>query len=329
MVAIDKVVPIKERRIKHNSKEWFDGKISEAIKNRDKFLKTLKKSRLHIDKELYNVARYKVHKLIFNKKKDYFENKLNECIGKPKELWKALKSLGLPNKTSSCEVSVLKINKTVQHDTNLVLGGFKDYYSKLAGNYSKKLPKPPNKFTLNSVFKHDKGIIQSDSFNLATISEDTILTILKNTNESKTAGLDNLSGRFLKDGAKVLAKPITDLYNLSITSGKFSDSCKLSKSKPIYKKGSLTEALNYRPISLLPLISKVIEKVIHDQTSAFLNSRNLLYNHQSSFRKNHSTDFCLSFLNNKILKRFDQKSTQIYFYDKSIYYFKTYQRRFE
>ena len=252
MVAIDKVAPSKERRIKHNSQKWFDGEISEAIKNRDKLLKKFKKSRLRIDKELYNAARYKVHKLIFNKKKDYFENKLNECIGKPKELWKPLKSLGLPNKTSSCEVSALKVNKTVQHDTNLVLGGFKDYYSNLAGNLLKKLSKPPNKFTLNSVFQHYKGIIQSDSFNLVTVSENTILTVLKNTKVSKAAGLDNLSGRFLKDGAKVLAKRIADICNLSITSGKFPDSCKLAKLKPIYKKGSLTEASNYRPISLLP-----------------------------------------------------------------------------
>ena len=80
MVAIDKVAPIKERRIKHNSQELFDGEISEAIKNRDKLLKKFKKSRLHIDKELYNAARYKVHKLIFNKKKDYFENKLSESL---------------------------------------------------------------------------------------------------------------------------------------------------------------------------------------------------------------------------------------------------------
>ena len=68
------------------------------MKNYDKLLKKIKKSRLHIDKELYNAAQYKVHKLIFNKKTDYFESKLNKCIGKPKELWKALKSLGLPNK---------------------------------------------------------------------------------------------------------------------------------------------------------------------------------------------------------------------------------------
>ena len=98
MVATDKVVPIKERRIKRNSQEWFHGEISEAIKNLDNLLKEFKRCGLHIDKELYNAARYKVHKMIFNKKKNYFENKLNECIGKRKELWKALKSLGLPKK---------------------------------------------------------------------------------------------------------------------------------------------------------------------------------------------------------------------------------------
>ena len=135
--------------------------------------------------ELNNVARYKVHKLIFNKKKDYFENKLNECIGKPNELWNALKSLALPNIISSCEVGALKVNKTVQHDKNLVLGDFKDYYSNLAENLLKKLPKPPNKFTLNTVFQHYKDIIQSDSFNLDTVSENTILTILENTKVSK------------------------------------------------------------------------------------------------------------------------------------------------
>ena len=214
MVAIDKEAPIKERMIKHNSQERFDGEISEAIKNRDKLLKKLKKFRLRIDKELYNAARYKVHKMIFNEKKDYFENKLNECIGKPKELWKTLKSLGLPKKISSCKLSALKVNKTAQHDTNLVLDGFKDYYSNLGGKLLKKLPRSPNKFTLNAVFQYYKDIIQTDSFNLATVSKNTMINILKNTNVSK-AGLENLSGRILKDVAEFLAKPITDLCNLS------------------------------------------------------------------------------------------------------------------
>ena len=86
----------------------------------------------------------------------------------------------------------------------------------------------------------------------------------KKTKASKAAGFDNLSGSFLKDGTKVIAIPINDLCNLSITSGKFPDSCKIGKLKPIPKKRSLTEASNYRPISLLPLMLKAIEKIIHD-----------------------------------------------------------------
>ena len=64
-------------------------------------------------------------------------------LGKPKDLWKALKPLGLPNKISSCKIRALKINTTVEHDANLVLEGFKNYYSTLADNLVKILPKNP------------------------------------------------------------------------------------------------------------------------------------------------------------------------------------------
>ena len=66
--VIDKVAPIKERRVKQNSQEWFDGEIADEIKNRDKLFKKFKKSKLHIDKDIYRAARYKVWKIIFNKK---------------------------------------------------------------------------------------------------------------------------------------------------------------------------------------------------------------------------------------------------------------------
>ena len=113
-------------------------------------------------------------------------------------------------------------------------------------------------------------MIQGSHFNLASVSKNSILTI---SQVSKAAGLDGLSGRFLKDGAKFLGKPINDLCNLSINSEKFPDSCQVVKLRPLYQKGSLTQPYNYRPISLLPLISKVIENVIHGQTSIFLNSK--------------------------------------------------------
>ena len=79
--------------------------------------------------------------MIFDKKRSFFEKKLSESIGKPKDLWKALKSLGLPNKISSCEVSALKINNTVEHNANSVLEAFKNYYSTLAENLINMLPK--------------------------------------------------------------------------------------------------------------------------------------------------------------------------------------------
>ena len=217
-----------------------------------------------------------------------------------------MRSLGLPSKTSSCEVNALKINSKVEHDFDSVLEGFRNYYSTLAENLVKMLPKPTNKYSIDSIIKYYEHMILGDYCHLASFSENSILTILKATQVSKAAGIDNLSGRFLKDGAKVLSKPISDLFNLSVTSEKFPDPCKETKLKPLYKKGSVTEPCNYRPISLLPLISKVMEKVIRDQTSTFLNSKNLLYTYQSGFRKKHSTDFCLSYLNGKILKGFDR-----------------------
>ena len=168
------------------------------------------------------------------------------------------------------------------------------------------LPKLTYKYSINTVIKYNELMILGDYFHLASVSENSILTILKTTQVSEAAGISNLSGRFLKDGAKVLSKPISDLCNLSITSETFHDICKVAKLKPLYKKGSLTEPYNHRPISLLPLISKVIEKVIHDQASTSLNSKNLLNTYQSDFRKKHSTDFCLSYLNDKILKGFDK-----------------------
>ena len=137
-------------------------------------------------------------------------------------------------------------------------------------------------------------------------TEIDIEKVLRSTNFRKAAGIDDRSGRFLKDGSRVLSKPISELCNLSIKLGSFPDSCKIAKLKPLFKKGSKTNPSNYRPISLLPLISKIIEKLIHEQTSSFLSNNELFYNYQSGFRKNHSTDSCLKFLYDKILKGFDK-----------------------
>ena len=126
----------------------------------------------------------------------------------------------MANKISSCEVNALKINNTAERDANSVLG-FKNYCSTLAENLVNMLPKAPNKYSINTVIKYYEHMIQGSHFNLASVSENSILTILKSTQVSKAAGLDGISGRFIKDGAKFLAKPISDLCNPSINSEKF------------------------------------------------------------------------------------------------------------
>ena len=117
MGVIDLVAPVKSRRIKQNLQECFDGEVAEKVNVRDKLFKKFKKAKLHIDQEIYKTARYEVQNLISYKKKKFFENRINHSIGKPKELWKALKSLGLPSKTSVCGTTALKVKNTTSFET--------------------------------------------------------------------------------------------------------------------------------------------------------------------------------------------------------------------
>ena len=118
------------------------------------------------------------------------------------------------------------MNSKVEHDFNSVLEGFKSYYSTLAENLAKMLPKRTNKYPINSVIEYYEHMILGDYFHLASVSEYSVVTIVQATQVLKAAGIDNLSGHFQKDGAKVLSKPISGLCNLSITSENLTSPCK-------------------------------------------------------------------------------------------------------
>ena len=98
----------------------------------------------------------------------------------------------------------------------------------------------------------------------AKIESDRVLKI-KNFDESKAPDIDNLSGIFLKDGASLITTPITQLCNVSISSSGFPDTCKIAKPKQLFKKGSKADLKNYRPISQLPRMSKVMSKLSNTQ----------------------------------------------------------------
>ena len=170
-----------------------------------------------------------------------------------------------------------------------------------------KLPLPTDKFgkeKIKDFYKHLN--IENNNFTLKPTTYKNVLSLLEKINPNKSVGIDYLGGRFLKDGAKVLAKSITELFNLSIERSIFSDACKIAKLKPLYKKGSKIEPKNYRPISLLPLVSKIFERIVHSQTQNYLDKHKILYKYQSGFRPLHSTDTCLTLLNDNILSGIDK-----------------------
>ena len=168
------------------------------------------------------------------------------------------------------------------------------------------MPTGSNKFDINSVREFSKALnLEEDPFHFTKVSEKIISDFLKELKTSKATGIDSLSGRFIKDRSKVLATPIAQICNLSIKRSTPPDECEIAKLKPLYEKGKKTDLKNYRPISLLPVISKIPEKVIYDQTMDFITKKNILYKLQSGFRKFHSTDTYLLYLQDKVSKGFD------------------------
>ena len=132
---IDSVAPINELRIKNNTQGWFDNEIADAIKIRDKYFKKFKKSNLHIDYDFYIEAKYNVEKLIKQRKKEFYETKLTENIGKPKELWKTLKTMGLPSKKGSLTKISLEEDSITNFDDKKKANIFRNFYNSLADDY--------------------------------------------------------------------------------------------------------------------------------------------------------------------------------------------------
>ena len=211
--------------------------------------------------------------LITEKKRNYFKTKLTENIGlcshKPKELRNTAKSLGLPNKDAIATINTLKDDKVVKCDPKCILKFFRTSFANMAKTWLQNLPSLPKRYGIDSVKHFYKDLNITTKFQLRPRTEDIVLKLLKNIDISNAAGIDHLSGRFLKDGAVIVTKSVTKIWNLSIKLRIFPDPCKLSKLKPIFKKWSGMDTSSYRPISLLHLISKIFNKIVYKQMTDY------------------------------------------------------------
>ena len=117
MTVIDKIFPFRTKRVKGNTQKWFDGEVLEKVNSRDKLFQKFKKSRVHIDKELFQKAKHEALKLIATKKQAFVTGKISENIGKLKELLETLKYIAMPNKTLTSTFNVTEDNDTLTYMT--------------------------------------------------------------------------------------------------------------------------------------------------------------------------------------------------------------------
>ena len=110
--------------------------------------------------------------------------------------------------------------------------------------------------------------------------------------------------RLLKDSADIVAKPLTSIINTSLLTGIVPDEWKGAKVTPLHKKGAKSNLDNYRPISVLPAASKLLERAVHSQLYSFLTKNKLLSPYQCGFRKCHSTQFTA--LSDSVRRAMDQ-----------------------
>ena len=132
--------------------------------------------------------------------------------------------------------------------------------------------------------------VQQDGFVLTSINEDFIFKELCKLNSSKGTCSDNIPARFIKDAASVLTKPITHIVNLSIQTGIVPHPLKNARVVPLFKQNKRSNVSNYRPASVLSVVSKILKKAVYVQLEGYLVKNNLIYELLLGFRSRNLFD---------------------------------------
>ena len=280
--------------------------ILENIHKRDKLLRQFKKDK---NPEIYNEfcqIRNQTQRDIKKAKASYFSNKIEENKNNPKGLWKQFKSLGYSSKSKDNSQVVLTVKGEKCFDSTEVADYFNEFYTTVASNLVKDLPPSQGRFSTESeTFKsyyREKGV-KPNSFKLSPVTTDFVFKELCSLKPNKSTGLDGIPARFLRDGAIAIKDPLTHIINISINSGYVPTDFKIARVKPLFKKNARTEVGNYRPVSILSVASKILERAVYVQLENYLTQNKILYELQSGFRGSFSTDTCLTYLTDYIHKQ--------------------------
>ena len=153
-----------------------------------------------------------------------------------------------------------------------------------------------------------------NTFSFKPIDVSTTIKIIDNLNSKYSFGKDGMSNNLLKLIKNEICESVTLIINQSLTTGIFPNKLKIAKVIPLFKKGDIYTFDNYRPISLLPSISKIFERMMYDQIYNYFQNNELFYNSQYGFRKNHSTELATLEIIDRIIQEMDKYNTPINIY---------------
>ena len=270
----------------------------ETMYKRDYHLRKAKSTGSELDWSRYKQIRNRVTTLIRASKNNYQRNLFHSNSKSPRDFWKQIKKV-YPTKQKSSVNHVFDIKDKKTSDKHVIANAFCSFFSTVA----KKLYNCHYKLT-NCTWKTFNSPVNLKAqvnphnykfkFHKVKICEvNRILSLLKT---SKSAGNDNLPAKMIKDASDVISKPLCNLINQSLESSLFPTAEKIAKVSPCYKSDSHASLDNYRPISVLNILSKVIERIVYNQLTTYLEDHELISQSQYGFRRNRSTQHAVTLL---------------------------------
>ena len=233
----------------------------------------------------YKRYRNKLNHSLRLAKRLYYEQQLERNKSNCKKTWNILNEIINKRKQTSKLPSTFIINNVDCSDPISIANNFSKYFSTLGSNLASKIPQvpvPPNSF-LSGEF------VDSMFFDITT--EQEVTEIVNSFRNGVASGYDNLPVSVIKESIDLIAKPLAHIVNLSISSGIFPDFLKIARVIPVFKSGDRRLMSNYRPVSVLPIFSKVFERVVYNRLISYVDRLNILTENQYGFRKDHSTSW--------------------------------------
>ena len=295
--------PLKDFNVKNKDllTPWMTKGMKKSSKQKQKlYIKYLKNKTQASENE------YKNYKNLFEKlrkkgKQSYYSSLINQYKNDSKKTWQVLKEMsGKRKKPVSYLPKMLKIESEFVHDQEEIANNFNNFFTNVGPNLASKIP-IVNKSFEDYLTRNENPI--DDCELLFKEFEDAFKSLQRN----KACGIDNVSSNIVIDVYDEIKQPLFQIFKHSFDTGVFPDSLKIAKVSPIFKSGDSSLLGNYRPISVLPVFSKILERIMYNRLYSYLNDKNLFYVKQFGFQKNTSTEHAILQLINEISKSFAKK----------------------